>query len=337
MVKIGIIGSGFGLYGLLPAFNSTPGCKVISICGKKTDRLINYCKTIGLKKIYKNWQEMLEKENLDAVAIAVIPDAQYEIAKVAIKKGLHVFAEKPLGASYEQAKELNDLASKRKVITAIDFIFPEVDQWQKVKKILDKKTLGKLKEINLNWDFLSYDIKNKKSSWKTDVSRGGGALSFYFSHSLYYLEYFAGKILKFKGKLSYSRQSLNGGEVGVDLELVFENGIKGRAHLNCNSRILNEHQLKFICGKGTIILRNENNVTSNFSIKISMDGGEKIILSTEKNIKYEDERVLVVRKIAKRFIDTIDKKKEFVPSFKEGLRVQELIEKIRRRSNSHAG
>src|SRR3989344_5483712 len=213
MVKIGIIGSGFGLYGLLPAFNSTPACKVISICGKKTERLVNYCKSNGLKKIYTNWQEMLDKEKLDALAIAVTPNAQYEIAKAAIKKGLHVFAEKPLAASYAQANELQKLASKRKIVTAVDFIFPEIEEWKKVKQLLETKKYGNTTNISVNWDFLSYDVKNKIKSWKTDVSEGGGALSFYFSHTLHYLEYFAGEINDIRGLLSYSKESLHGGEV----------------------------------------------------------------------------------------------------------------------------
>lgn len=333
MIKVGIIGSGFGLYGLLPAFNSTKGCQIISISGKKSERLVNYCESIGLKKIYTNWQEMLDKEGLDAVAIAVIPSAQYQIAKYAIGKNLHIFAEKPLTSTLLQAKELLSLSRKKRVVTAVDFIFPEIDKWQQVKNLLDKKVYGKLKHINLKWDFLSYDIKNRISSWKTDVSQGGGALSFYFSHSLYYLEYFAGKILSFKGKLTYTKESINGGETGVDLEIVFENKITGKVHLSCNNKGLNRHQLEFICESGTIFLENKNNITSNFVIKIIRGGAEKQLpINKEKNIDNEDERVQVVKKLASRFIYSIIHRKKLTPSFKEGVRVQELIEKIRNES-----
>ena len=95
MLKVGIIGSGFGLYGLLPAFNYIKDCQVICICGKQTDRLLRYCEDINLKNIYSDWKEMLENEELDAVALAVTPNAQYEIAKVAIEKKINIFAEKP--------------------------------------------------------------------------------------------------------------------------------------------------------------------------------------------------------------------------------------------------
>src|SRR3989344_5754522 len=151
MIKVGIIGSGFGLYGLLPAFNSTPGCIVTSICGKKTERLVNYSEKIGLKKIYTNWKVMLNNEKLQIVALAVPPNVQYKISKAAIKKGLHIFAEKPLTPKLKQAKELLFLAEKKKIAHAVDFIFPEIEAWKKVKKMLDKKIYGKLIEIRLNW------------------------------------------------------------------------------------------------------------------------------------------------------------------------------------------
>ena len=357
MVNVGIVGSGFGLYGLLPAFNATVGCKVISICSSKTQRLLEYYQNIGLKKIYSDWQVMLANEKLDAIALAVPPNMQYQIAKVAIGRGLHIFAEKPLAVTYKQAKELLDLAEKNKIKHSVDFLFPEIEEWKKVKDLIDKKVLGKLKQICLNWDFLSYDIENRRSSWKTDSALGGGALSLYFSHSLYYLEHYAGLISGLKSLLTYSKESMNGGEVGVDLLLKFKDNITGYAHLCCNARGLNRHQLIFICENGTIVLENEGSYTSNFNIKIYTDGKiRKVSVPKEKSIKKnshsvsvlpspkwlqrptkasrgkEDERVKVVKKIASRFVDSIIYNKKVTPSFKEGARVQWLIEKIRENS-----
>ena len=60
--KIAIVGSGFGMYGLLPAFSDIKGCKVVSICGKNSERMLDYCKKLNLNQ-YTNWKEMLQKEN----------------------------------------------------------------------------------------------------------------------------------------------------------------------------------------------------------------------------------------------------------------------------------
>jgi predicted dehydrogenase len=330
MLKVGIVGSGFGLYGQLPAFNSIKNCQVVSICGKSTPRLLNYCQSIGLKKIYSNWKLMLENEQLDAIAVAVTPDAQYKIVKAAINKGLHIFAEKPLAENFKHAKELTLLAKKKRVVTAVDFIFPEIEEWEKVKNILQSGEFGKLNHISTSWDFLSYDIKNKISSWKTDKTKGGGAVSFYFSHVLYYLEFFGGEISATKSQLTYSKESKNGGEVGVGLLMKFKTGATGNAQFSCNAKGLNTHRLVFFLEKATIVLENKGSVTKNFTITVHSADKVKTITVKKKKLSKndEDERVQYVKKIATRFVSACVNKKEVRPSFKEGLRVQTLIEKI---------
>lgn len=329
MLRVGIVGSGFGLYGLLPAFNLIEDCEVVSICGVKTERLLNYCKSIGLTKIYTDWEEMLKNERLNAIAIAVPPNIQFQIAKVSIGKGIDVFAEKPLAANLSQAKELFYLAKRKKITHAVDFIFPEIDVWQRAKQLLDDKALGELKHISVNWDFLSFDIKNKISSWKTDIDEGGGALSFYFSHSLYYLEYYVGEISYIKSKFFYSKESINKGEVGVYLLLKFKNGVDGSAHLSCNSRNLNRHRLIFKCEKGEIILENRGSFIDNFTLTIREGDKKEVLKSNDRTVSNEDERVKIVRKLASRFVEACARDEQVIPSFREGLRVQELIEKIR--------
>lgn len=330
-MRVGIIGSGFGLYGLLPAFNSLDNCDVVALCAKPSERVLTYAASVGLTKLYTNWEEMLEKESLDAVAIAVIPSVQYTIAKRAIEKGLHVFAEKPLTATYEEAKELFSLAQEKGVTTMVDFIFPEIDEWQKVKELLDTKVYGELKHLSVAWDFLSYDIKHGLASWKTDVKEGGGALAFYGSHTLYYVEYFGGRIRDSKGSFTYSDVSKNGAEVGIDLSCVFAGGASCDIHISCNTPNKNTHVLTFVCEKATLVLESHEGVTEHFSLTEMTEVGSRMILVKNNNNKKneEDERVSVVANLAERFITGCMSSSQVTPSFKEGLRVQELIEEIR--------
>ena len=61
-ISICIIGSGFGMYGLLPAFSNIRNCNVVSICGKNSQRMEQYCKKFHVKR-YDDWKEMIQKEN----------------------------------------------------------------------------------------------------------------------------------------------------------------------------------------------------------------------------------------------------------------------------------
>jgi hypothetical protein len=56
----------------------------------------------------------------------------------------------------------------------------------------------------------------------------------------------------------------------------------------------------------------------------------KIELKKSSNQDGEDERVRVVKKLATRFVNGCRTSSQVVPSFKEGVRVQKLIEEIRK-------
>ena len=51
MLRIGIIGSGFGVIGLLPAFDSISGCKVVAICAKSSEPLTLYSARTGIQAL----------------------------------------------------------------------------------------------------------------------------------------------------------------------------------------------------------------------------------------------------------------------------------------------
>lgn len=328
-IRLGIIGSGFGLYGLLPAFHSVSNCQIVAFCGKSTQRVVDWMKRLSLDTtihLHQDWHTMFANEQIDAVVIAVPPYAQFEIIQAALEKKIHVFAEKPLTVQLTQAYQLLELATRHQITHGIDFLFPEIDVWQTAKRMIDEKKFGEVKEVVMNWDFHSYDLRHKISSWKSNISLGGGALSFYFSHVFHYLEHFIGAITK----LTSSPKSINEGEVGVDLTLGFTGGAIGNIHLSCDSKELMRHQLIFTCQHGQIVLENRDSITENFVLTtIDQDGGGNEVVSSDITLGKHadnDERVLIVKRLAQKFIHAISTGQQMVPSFIEGVRVQELIE-----------
>ena len=336
--KVAIVGSGFGMYGLLPAFSRIKECKVVSICGKNSEMMLNNCKKLGLNR-YTDWREMLQKEKPDAVAIAVIPSHQYEITRYALENGMAVFAEKPLTTSFDTSLELNKLAKKKRLPNMLDFLFPEIPEWHAAKKAIENGLIGEILKVNVDWTFLSYDLMNHIKSWKTDVKQGGGALSFYFSHVFYYLEYFLGRIKNIECNFSSSEKSLNKGETGIDMTISFENGCVGNAHMDISNADQQKHKVEFHAEGKTIILQNFNsNFVDNFELILNTSKGiEKIkpdMLLDSSYDESEDPRVKVIKPIAERFINWCNTGNTAKPDFEDGLRVQELI-KMARISNSN--
>lgn len=333
-IKVSIVGSGFGIYCLLPAFDGLKGCTVQSICAEKSARTFAYWKRRDIDKIYTDWRLMLDKEKPDAVAIAVVPKYQYEIARYALTKGIAVFAEKPLTTSVATSLRLCELVKDKNLPGMVDFLFPEIPEWKAAKKAIEKGILGKILNVNVQWEFLSYDLKNSIKSWKTDVSEGGGALSFFFSHTLYYLEYFLGKIKTLQCVLSKSEKSLNGGDSIVNMVILFESGCTGSVHMNISYIGNQKHSIEFEGEEGTLILQNEND---------SFVDGFELMLANRKRVEKikvansfglpqdnsEDPRVKVVKLVAERFVHWCSAGVASKPDFQDGLRVQELIELAR--------
>tara|TARA_B100001179_G_scaffold61983_1_gene42839 strand:+ start:327 stop:1331 length:1005 start_codon:yes stop_codon:yes gene_type:complete len=329
--KIAIVGSGFGMYCLLPAFSRINECKVVSICGKNSKRMTNFCKKFNVKQ-YTNWKEMLQKEKPNAVAIAVIPQNQYEIAKYALENDIAVFAEKPLTTSLDTSITLNNLAKKRGLPNMMDFLFTEIPEWLETKKIVESGSLGEILGIDVNWTFLSYDLKNNLKSWKTDIKQGGGALSLVFSHTLYYLEYFLGSIRQIHCKIFSSEKSLNNGDTEIDMTFVFNKKCLGHAHLDISESNSN-HTITFRGERGNIILQNSSeSFVDNFELIVKTnDESQKIKPGKSLNVfdTEDDTRIKVIEPIARRFINWCNSGIASKPDFQDGTRVQELIETSR--------
>ena len=68
---------------------------------------------------YRDWRDMLEKEKLDAITISTPDHTHAGPALMAMAQGIHVFVQKPLTHTVEEARLLRDAARKTGVITSM--------------------------------------------------------------------------------------------------------------------------------------------------------------------------------------------------------------------------
>jgi predicted dehydrogenase len=181
---------------------------------------------------------------------------------------------------------------------------------------------------------LSYDLRNHIKSWKTDVVQGGGALSFYFSHTLYYLEYFLGRIKNLQCEFSSSENSMNKGETEINMTLSFESGCVGSIHMDIADASQQKHIIEFHGKRGKIVLQNiSNDFVDNFELSVNTQKvTQKIRPDTRFSLSYdglEDSRIKVIKPLIERFINWCNTGVAAKPDFQDGLRVQELIEMAR--------
>ncbi len=84
--------------------------------GNPEENFQGFIEAIGKKgyapKVYEDWRELLEKEQIDVAAVAPWFCYSADISIECLKKGIHVYSEKPLATTMEKLNELTEAWEK---------------------------------------------------------------------------------------------------------------------------------------------------------------------------------------------------------------------------------
>lgn len=144
MIHIGVIGYGYWGPNIVRNLLLLPGARVLWICDLNPKALSALSQGHSTIKTTQNIKDILEDPTVDAVVIATPPATHFAIAKAAILAGKHVLVEKPMTTTTKEAQKLNSIAHTNKKILMVDHTFIYTPAIQKLKKIIDAGTLGKM-------------------------------------------------------------------------------------------------------------------------------------------------------------------------------------------------
>lgn len=113
-VKIAMIGVGniSGIY-LENITNLFQEIELIGLYDLFPERATEAQKKYNIPKVYSSLEEVFADEEVQIVLNLTRPTEHYEVTKAALTAGKHVYSEKPLAATYEQGKELVELAESK--------------------------------------------------------------------------------------------------------------------------------------------------------------------------------------------------------------------------------
>lgn len=337
MIRLGIIGTNYGLGVQLPAFRADARCAVVALCGSNLARTKESAAAVGIAKAYDDWHALLSDNEIDAVAIAIPPKLQPEIAIAAIAAGKPVFAEKPLAGDLAGARAMLDAAEQSDLPTGIDFNFTQIVAWQRAKAMLDKGRIGRLHFVAVHWHFESQSTQLRVRNWKTaGHNEGGGVLGNFVSHCFHYLEWFGGRITGLQASIAGLPDEPDL-QTTVMMALKYETGAKASLSMSCASYRGNGHRIEFFGEDGTLVLENRNaDYMRGFELTCARSLGdfEHVPVNDPIAAQYPDGRIAPVSRLAKQFLDAIENaphfKRNTAPGFAEGYRVQFLIDAAQR-------
>ncbi|HEX5104003.1 MAG TPA: Gfo/Idh/MocA family oxidoreductase, partial [Pirellulaceae bacterium] len=141
---IGCIGSGFIMADCHLVAYRKAGFNPVAIASRTPAHARRVAERHGLTA-YDTYQEMLASGKVEVVDIAVPPDTQIDVIREVARHKKHIrgiLAQKPLGVSYEQAKEIVQLCKRAKITLAVNQNMRYDQSVRACKDLLSRGLLG---------------------------------------------------------------------------------------------------------------------------------------------------------------------------------------------------
>ncbi len=171
MLQAGLIGYGYWGPNVARNFNANPDCELACIADMSEPRRRAAAAAFPHVRICET-EDILADPTIDVVAIATPVFTHYELAKRALEQGKHVWVEKPMTSTSEQAEELTEMALARNLVLMVDHTFTFCGPVRKMKELIDSGHLGELyyydsvrvnlgifqHDVNVIWDLAPHDL-----------------------------------------------------------------------------------------------------------------------------------------------------------------------------------
>lgn len=287
---IGILGSGFGLYGYLPAIAQTT-TDAILLQERYKDKFYKRNELLEFESRIR-WVENLDRlfDESKTLVISLPPfEQEWAILKSLEYSNINtLLLEKPLSVTPNSSESLLNqiLKSNKKFRIGYTFCFTN---W--ADSICEEIKFSRLSKIVIKWDFCAHHYKNELDVWKRFHNQGGSVVRFYGIH-----------LIALASKIGYS-------EIQYSKSL----GYSDNEVFKWESDFCNEHL------PSLNVCINSNSKKTNFSIQfISYDNTDIPLkqinlidpFDNYGNILYEniDSRVFLLKKIIKTLLS--DEKSE---------------------------
>lgn len=146
-VRLGIVGAGgISNHFHLPELSQIQEAEIVAISDIKLERAEITAKKFGIGRWYRDYMEMIENEDIDAVVVATPHPTHAEIAIHAIEAGKHVLIQKPMTTNAKDSLRIVEASRKNPdiKIMVLPFIYYDTPVYDYVKDVLLYGGIGKI-------------------------------------------------------------------------------------------------------------------------------------------------------------------------------------------------
>ena len=209
-VRVGVIGAGWwATYAHIPAVKTHSRAELVAVQSRERAKAEKIARDFGAKHAGNTVEEILALPDLDAVIISSTPNVHYAQAKAALESGRHVLIEKPMTFIAAEARELVDLAARKRLQLLISCPWHYTRHGIEARRLIQSGALGDIKMISVlmtnpidkllrgintspTHGMANVYVEPRKGSYNDPAIAGGGQIYCQVSHAAAYLTFLTG-------------------------------------------------------------------------------------------------------------------------------------------------
>jgi predicted dehydrogenase len=121
-------------------------------------------------RILRSWRDAVADPDIDLIDICLPDSLHYQVARAALLAGKHVYCEKPLADTAEQARELADIAVAKGRITRVGHAFPRNPVHDLAREIITSGEIGEIRMFKACQHVDMYGDPAAPFMWRADGS-----------------------------------------------------------------------------------------------------------------------------------------------------------------------
>lgn len=258
-VKMAVIGTGrMGSIHCRNIVRQVPEAELVAVCDIRLEVAQAVADELGIKRVVKDYHELLKDKEIEAVLIATSTNTHAFIVKDVAEAGKQIFCEKPLAPDLKDINETLTVVEKAGVKLQIGFNRRFDKSIKRVHDIVESGEIGRpciLHIVNRDPDFPAMEFLRVSGGMFLDLG----------IHDLDMVRYQMGEVVEVYaiGAVLINDELKEFGDIDTGLILLkFANGGMGTIDNSRKAVYGYDQRLEVFCSNGTAMMENEKETTA---------------------------------------------------------------------------
>lgn len=174
-LRVGVVGLGWAGERHLEGYQALPDIEISALAGLEEDKLQELGLAYQIPHLYRDYQDLVAREDLDIVSVCTPNHLHAPIAIAALQQGKHVLCEKPLARDSKEAEAMVKAAVSGNRVLQVAFNHRQRGDVQVLRHFVEENKLGRIYHVKATWMRRS-GIPGMGSWFTSRHMAGGGPL-----------------------------------------------------------------------------------------------------------------------------------------------------------------